>query len=222
MARPKILLNRILRILLTVPNSLQKEIANETRWLNFSLQKHEVSKYRKISKDIVLNITQGNLFFDVFFFIDGSPYILLFGVKAENFSFEIEVKNGFVIDPRLDTEDYKKLCQVLGLKFDPDNPFNPWNFFAEFNKHIPVGALAHQKVEPHHIAQYKNIAEEADKIYFVGWRDNSKWGTKVQPSNLDKTKNLLGERAYKRCKQKNISSCWTDKKEHAIDFTLPD
>ena len=29
----------------------------------------------------------GRAVFDVFFFVDGSPFLLLFGVKAENFSF---------------------------------------------------------------------------------------------------------------------------------------
>ena len=113
--------------------------------------------------------------FDVFFFIDGSPFLLLFGVKAENFSFELEVNNGFVIDHNIDRSTYKRLCEVLGLEFDPKRPFSPWNFFSEFNGKIPEQAFEHQKAKPHDVAQYKNIAEEADKIYFVGWRDNYKW-----------------------------------------------
>lgn len=163
----------------------------------------------------------GKATFDVFFFIDSSPYLFLFGMKAENFSFEIEVKHGFVIDHTLDKETYKRLCEVLGLKYDPERPFSPWNFFSEFNGKIPDKALTAQVAKPHDVAPYKKIIEEEKKIYFVGWRDNYRWDTTVQKTNLDKTRELLGERAYKRCKEKNISSCWTDQKNKAIDFSLP-
>lgn len=163
----------------------------------------------------------GRAVFDVFFFIDGSPFLLLFGVKAENFSFEIEVQNGFVIDHKLDNETYKRLCEILGLDYDPVRPFSPWNFFSEFNSKIPKTAIATQVAQPHDVAPYKRIVEEENKIYFVGWRDNQKWGSNVQQSNLDKTMKLLGERAHKRCKEKNISSCWSDKKDQAIDVSLP-
>lgn len=163
----------------------------------------------------------GRAVFDVFFFIDGSPFLLLFGVKAENFSFEIDVQNGFVIDHKLDHDTYKRLCEILGLEYDPERPFSPWNFFSEFNSKIPGSAIATQTAQPHDVALYKRIVEEEDKKYFVGWRDNKKWGTNVQQSNLDKTRELMGERAYKRCKEKNISSCWSDQKDQAIDVSLP-
>lgn len=179
-----------------------------------SMRSQDIDRYR-------FEYAAGKANFDVFFFIDGSPYILLFGVKGANFSFEIAVKKGFVIDPSLDRETYKKLCEVLGLVFDPNNPFKPANFFAEFNKHIPQEASIHNKVYPHQIAQYKRVVEEANKIYFFGWRDNTKRGENVRPENLDKTREYLGENAYKRCMQKNISSCWTDQKNKAIEFTLP-
>lgn len=163
----------------------------------------------------------GKATFDVFFFIDGSPFLLLFGVKAENFSFEIEVKQGFVIDHKLDKETYKRLCEVLGLEYDPERPFSPWNFFSEFNGKVPALASPEQKAKPHDVAPYQSIVEEENKIYFMGWRDNYKRGTNVQESNLDKTRKLLGEQAYLRCKEKNISSCWTDQKSKAVDFTIP-
>ena len=154
----------------------------------------------------------GKATFDVFFFIDSSPYLLLFGVKAENFSFELDVQSGFVIDTKIDNDVYKRLCKILGLKFDPERPFSTWHFFKEFNSKIPLIANASNSVKPQDIAPYQLVAEEADKIYFARWRDNSKWGTKVKDINLEKTRKLLGEKAYIRCKQKNISSCWSDKK----------
>ncbi|ELA6781486.1 hypothetical protein RB979_003740 [Vibrio alginolyticus] len=179
-----------------------------------SMKTEGIDRYR-------FDYKSGKAVFDVFFFIDSSPYILLFGVKAENFSFELEVKNGFVIGTNLDNDTYKELCRILGLEYDPNRPFSTWNFFNEFNGKIPQQAIKNNVVSPQDIAPYQSVAEEADKIYFVGWRDNSKWGTNVQPVNLDKTRKLLGEKAYIRCKQKNISSCWSDKNDSAVDVKLP-
>lgn len=163
----------------------------------------------------------GKAVFDVYFFIDDSPYLLLFGVKSANFSFEIPVLNGFVISPMLDRETYTKLCEVLGLEYDPTRPFSPRNFFSEFNANIPANVNPLQKAKPHELASYRSLAEDEDKIYFVGWRDNLKWGTNVKISNLSKTRDLLGEKAYLRCMEKNISSCWTNQKDLAVEFSPP-
>lgn len=179
-----------------------------------SMVTQQIERYRFEYKD-------GKAVFDVFFFIGESPFVLLFGVKAANFSFELAVEKGFNIDPQLDRETYKKLCEALGLEYDPDNPFKPFNFFKKFNKFIPQNVVAAQKAEPHDVANYRFDIEEADKVYFLKWRDNTQRGENVQLENLQKTKKLLGEKAYLRCKQNNISSCWTDKKELANKVVLP-
>lgn len=72
----------------------------------------------------------GHTLFDVFFFIDESPFILLFGAKGEAFSFEVKVIAGFNIDPTLGSDTYRELCRVLGLEYDPNNPFSPTVFFC--------------------------------------------------------------------------------------------
>lgn len=159
--------------------------------------------------------------FDIFFFIDDEPFKLLFGAKATNFSFELSVKYGFIIDTQLDKKTYAGLCDTLGLKYDPNNPFSPKVFFEKFNDFIPQRADIANKAEPHEVGKYYSYAEEDDKIYFLKWKDNNKRGEKVQLKNLEKTKKLLGKRAYVICKEKNISSCWTDKKELAKKILLP-
>lgn len=179
-----------------------------------NMRSQDIDRYR-------FSFRSGRALFDVFFFIDESPFVLLFGVKSENFSFEVVVENGFEIDPRLHPDTYRELCRVLGLEYDPDKPFSPWIFFREFNENIPIKAHASQTAAPHEVADYRTVAEEADKIYFIGWRDNTKRGEQVSALNLDKTRRLLGERAFERCKQKNISSCWTDKKSAAKEFSPP-
>lgn len=164
----------------------------------------------------------GNALFDIIFFIDENPFILLFGAKGERFSFEMEVRYGFQINPQLDNTTYKELCRVLNLRFDPDNPFSPKGFFKQFNQAIPEKAKTDSKAEPQDIARYRRVAEEEDKIYFLGWRNNDSRSDRVSESNLMKTKNLLGSKAYTRCREKNISSCWTDDLAKAKKFKLPE
>ena len=82
----------------------------------------------------------GRAMFDVFFFIDESPFILLFGAKGEAFSFEVEVETGFNINPTLCGNTYKELCRVIGLEYDPNSPFSPKYFFAQFNHNIPYSS----------------------------------------------------------------------------------
>jgi len=179
-----------------------------------SMRSQGIDRYR-------FSYRSGKALFDVFFFVDEGPFILLFGVKSDNFSFEIDVERGFEIEPRLDPDTYKELCRVMGLEYNPDKPFSPWNFFQEFNGNIPNQAASAQRAMPHEVAGYRSVAEEANKRYFIGWRDNTKRSEQVGELNLEKTKSLLGTRAFNRCKQKNISSCWTDNKKAAKDFILP-
>ncbi len=161
--------------------------------------------------------------FDIFFFIDSSPYVILFGSKLTNFSFSIELEQGFLIrSTKLSEKDYNTLCKLLGLTYDPNNPFSTNKFFSEFNLKIPEYIHIQANVLPEHIAKYVTLAEETDKIYFCGWLDNNKRNNHVQSSNLEKTRKLLGESAYKTCQEKNISSCWTDNKHKSIHFELPD
>lgn len=147
-----------------------------------------------------------NVSFDVFFFIDETPFILMFGVKALNFYFEVEVNNGFLINPILDKEVYYKLIEILNLNSNSNNPFKPQYFFEEFNKKIPGNISVNNKPKPHEIAQFRRDVEENEKIYFLGWKDNNLNNENVSPENLYKTKRLLGDNAFERCKRKNISS----------------
>mgnify|MGYP006273080993 FL=1 len=98
----------------------------------------------------------------------------------------------------------------------------PRFFFVQFNKNVPNVASINVKAEPHEIAQYRKVAEEKDKIYFLGWRNNDVREEKVSETNLAKTKDLLGKKAYARCSSKNISSCWTDDPAKAKTVQLPE
>ena len=157
--------------------------------------------------------------FDVLYFIDERPHLLAFGIKAYNYYFEIPVLKDFKIKPFLD--EYHKFCRIMGFTYNPDNPFKPAEFFVEFNNNIPSGLSSKNTPKPSEVAIYRNKVEEANKIYFVTWRDNTKAGHQVRPSNLEKTRKLLSYKAYLMCKDKNISSCWSADPLDEKPFSLP-
>lgn len=169
---------------------------------------------------VQFDFTFNKVKFDVLYFIDEQPNLLAFGIKAHNFYFEVPVHKDFEIKPFFG-DQYNKFCQIMGFKFNPDNPFKPSAFFDEFNRTVPSSISAGNTPKPSEIAAYRNNVEEADKIYFVSWRDNTKAGHQVSPENLEKTRKLLSHQAYIMCKDKNISSCWSAKQQDEKPYTLP-
>lgn len=163
----------------------------------------------------------GRVTFDVFFFIDETPFSLLFGAKQFNIAFELPVLPGFAVDCFLPDEIYRALCKALGLSYDPNKPFSTKSFLSDFNLHIPHSTSGLPEPEPHEVGEYRNDVEESEKRYFCGWRDNTVRGETVTPKNLHKTRRWLGEQAFQVCRRKNLSSCWTNDKDKAIAVSIP-
>ncbi|MFA6413820.1 MAG: DUF6037 family protein [Syntrophales bacterium] len=184
------------------------------RQLYRSMKDQEIDRYRFGHK-------HGKASFDVFFFIDEKPFILLFGVKGDRFGFEIEILPGFQINLPLDKEIYTNLCRVLGLQYDPNNRFSPKDFFEQFDRYVPIRADKSAEAKPHETAKYYPDLEDANKIYFIGWRDNKIRGEKVTAANLLKTRKLLNVKVYEMSFLKNVSSCWTDDPAKAKKHFLP-
>ena len=178
------------------------------------MRKQSIDRYR-------FDYKNGKGHFDIFFFIDEQPFILLFGAKGGNFSFEMQVKKGFEIHTMLDKETLNKLLDFLGIKHSSENPFSTNNFFQDFNQNIPASANLSNIPKPQQIIKYRKNVEESEKIYFWKWLDNTKQSNNVSAENLEKTKQILGAKAYERCKKKNISSCWTDSESKEKAVTLP-
>ena len=179
--------------------------------LHEKMRANEINRYKfefKCAKAI----------FDVFYFIDKEPYILLFGAKGTTFSFIVEVSQEYLIETELDNDVYNKLCDILGLKSDPIKKFSPYLFFDYFNDHIPNGFNMKNETKPQDIAVYSNVHKK-DKIYFYGWRNNDLRGDTVSKENLEKTRSLLGEEIYMICKKQNISSCWSSHVTKAGDLS---
>lgn len=188
-----------------------------------------ISKLKPLYKDMKIkgeervkfSYTHGSVTFDVIFFIDQTPFSLLFGAKQHNLAFELVVNKGFTVTCELPRETYKALCKALGLTYDPNNKFSVTSFLANFDNCIPAAFDSRLSVAPHDIAVYRRDVEESAKIYFYGWRDNNLRGDHVSEKNLYKTKRLLGEAAYVVCKNKNLSSCWTDDRSKALPVSVP-
>jgi len=165
--------------------------------------------------------------FDVIFFIDEKPFVLMFGVKKSNFYFEIEMKNGYTIIPYFENNVYDTLMKLFKFKSGGGDIFKPIYFFEALNKHFPKSANTKSIPKPSDIGRYRREVEEADKIYFWGWidheknrKENQNYKGNVSDTNLEKTRKLLGYKAYLRCKKKNISSRWTDDGSKEIPYSL--
>ena len=178
------------------------------------MKQQNIDRYR-------FTYTNGKGIFDIFFFIDETPFVLLFGAQKANFSFELEVQKGFNIDTMLSQDIYFALRDYLGIKSSSGNPFSSNKFFNDFDINIPNTANINNIPKPHQVIKYRNNVEESDKIYFLKWLDNTKQNNQVSDDNLKKTKDILGQQAYLRCKKKNISSCWTEDSTKQKNFTLP-
>ncbi|CAH0445696.1 hypothetical protein LMG10661_01881 [Ralstonia syzygii subsp. syzygii] len=185
------------------------------RQLHKSMRALDLDRYR-------FRYRHGRAEFDVFFFADGSPYKLLFGARGHAFAFEFDVQSGYRVIPQLSKDDYKTLCRVLGLTYDPNNPFSVKGFLSDFSSHVPGEATIAGRVSPNDLGPYRPHVDEADKVYFIGWLNHHGQKTDVSEANLAKTRELLGVRAYQTCKTRRISSRWTNDAGKATDYYPPD
>jgi hypothetical protein len=153
----------------------------------------------------IFTFQKRNIIFNVLFDIFKKPFELCFIQKNKRFHFSIKVELGFVIDPRLGSETYKKLCEILNLKYDPNNRFSPFAFFSEFNKMIPKYSKR-VKEKRELLDFYIYDIEEPEKLNFGGtieWKKINN-GKHVSKKNLEKTRILFPER-YETCKREDIS-----------------
>lgn len=165
-------------------------------------------------------ITINKAVFSIIYFIDSKPHKLAIGIHAKNVFFEIPVKKGFIIRAYLG-EHYQDVYEALGLSPNSENPFGSRGFFEEINNRIPETTNPGNKPKPRDVIFFRRDVEEADKIYFCGWKDNDIRGEKLSDKNLHKTRQLLDEEAYIMCKTYNISSRWTDEPNKEVAYILP-
>lgn len=155
------------------------------------------------------NFNYNNRGFACIFLGDVKPMILYLctvGIARE--VFEIAIDENYMTDTYIN--DYRRLIEYLNLKFDPDHKFKPVDFFEVLNRNIPTTfqtAANYSSILS--IASKTRIIKEANKIYFIGWRDNP-ISDHVTELNLEKTRLAFGDKIAKISKQTNRSSKWTN------------
>lgn len=144
--------------------------------------------------------------FDIYFDIAKIPFRLGFLPIGSNIQIWLDVKNGFEIDYKLPQKDYYNLIKLLNLKTNKNKPFQPFNFFKQFDSAIPDNIKTLTNSDRVIITKKITPIEEAEKTIYDGlieWgKGNS--GKKRSPENLEKTRLLLPN-VYNAIKDKNIS-----------------
>lgn len=156
--------------------------------------------------------------FEVLIFTDRTPFQLLFGILDKNFSFILELKNGYQLSG-ISNDDFFTLCRILNLKPGRET-FTSSKFLKFFASCIPT-RFSGKSVQPHEIARYKaSSVLESEKIYFCGWKTYGP-DSPHSAKNFEKTKEFLGESVYQFCKENNISSSWTAEPSKRKDYYSP-
>ena len=100
--------------------------------------------------------------------------------------FEIEIDEKYCAKTYI--EDYKELILYLEIKYDPNHTFKPIDLFEALNNKIPKKFQRKPNCsEVVSVASKRRRVEEADKIYFCGWRNNPT-GDNVSEMNIEKTR----------------------------------
>ncbi len=186
---------------------------------NLKLLHKEMQKNNEVR--IHYTITYNNIELDIIFFTDDKPFELLVGAIGTRESFIFKVEYGYKINTYLNGDEYRRLCNLLGIEYDPNNKFYPSSFFNSLDNQTPITLQNTGKPSTIKIGNYRKVHEEEDKLYFCGWFDNVKVGKHVRPKNLQKTLTLLGKDKYELCKRKNVSSCWSADPQKEILVELP-
>jgi len=160
------------------------------------------------------------LLFSVIYIAEQFPHELLFGCRAHNLFFVVQVSKDFTISTYLG-DSYGALIRALNLRSDSDNPFSPNVFFNEFQLAIPCATTAANTPTMIEIASSSRDVEEADKIYFYGWLNHDGVNSKPSPENLLKTKRICGNTTHQICHRYLISSRWTDDESKAKQYFEP-
>lgn len=146
------------------------------------------------------------------FDIDKNPFQLLIIKKGTNLTLSLDIEYGFSLETFLLPEDYEKLKEILEIPRMPkgENPFQPSEFFKEFNKKIPSTLLEYtQSSEIKQIfAKFYNPDEDENKIYILGMIDWTGKNKTYSEKNREKTRILYPE-VYRAIKDKNISIKYT-------------
>lgn len=151
--------------------------------------------------------------FDVLFFAEGRPFRLIIGIRNK-VNIQVDVLEGYQVNPTLTNTAYKELITVLGASWESSGKFNPSAFFQELNDKLPSEATHKLIAKPQVVAAYCSNIEDPLKRYFIGVSQNDD-KARVSVANLHKTRVLLGEEVEHLCAKLNMSTRWSENYDQA-------
>ncbi|OHD53687.1 MAG: hypothetical protein A2Y33_07130 [Spirochaetes bacterium GWF1_51_8] len=156
----------------------------------------------------------------ILFIIKKLPYRLAISFLRKNLTIIYELSEDLSFNEKIEMDKYYALCNILGLKPDPENRFSPFKFILELGKHFPRKVEDTIRVDSNESIKLFLISLSEDKNYHFGWYNNNKTGKHVSKENLQKTMTLLGEDVYELSKETNFSTCWTAKRNQTKNKTV--
>lgn len=159
--------------------------------------------------------------FAVIYLAESFPYTVLFGCRAHNLFFVLDVRADYIISAYLG-ENYERLLDALRLRPDPSNPFSPRVFFEAFDEATPLQVSLTIAPTLYDVAALSRDIDAAHKVYFIGWAAHDGIASRPTERNLEKTRRICGENAHRVCRTNNISSRWTDNPRLAKAYSEPD
>ena len=178
---------------------------------------YKLNKLKKYYSEIVksdltyniFNFKKNNVNLEVIFDINVTPFKLHLIKSKPCMLLSFDVLEGFIIDLNIAKLDYKYLCKMLELKYDPNSPLRPREFFAELDSKIPTEITG--KIISISTMSKIYKTEEIDKPYYKGMTDWSKNGISERnytKENREKTR-LLYPKIFNTIKDKNVSVLYT-------------
>lgn len=157
---------------------------------------------------------EGHPFSCTFAKVIGTLHLFVTALGQNPFTIDIQVDNNFnVINGLFLANDiYEKLREYLKIKLGWENPFRPANFIQNLDTVTPTkfngNRPTRHEVAALSVATSPNLYEDADKIYFCGWRKNPA-GSSVSRKNQNKRLLYFPAKEVELRTELNMSSCWS-------------
>ncbi|MBB2169317.1 hypothetical protein HLH36_13290 [Gluconacetobacter aggeris] len=151
------------------------------------------------------------------------PLALLFGFSGPpTFAFIFFGDNNLNFSTFLESGEYKKLCSILNLKYDPNNKFSPAEFLRNFagSGQIPQQVSPTMIPTPDQVPAPARYVSDADRPYFSRWMYLPE-GNQVSDANYNRTLFSFGLQCATFCRNQRISSCWTAVQPNEPNYDPP-
>lgn len=132
-----------------------------------------------------------------------SQNVFIIGVEGTQKGFVLNL-NGYEVLNKLDRPLYRELASCKGEAFDPERPYNPWDFLLEFDKYLGTNIIFRAPTKSNFESTSSKAIPDELKIFFMKWMPHPTKGN-VSQKNLEKAEKLLGYNIRKFCETNNIS-----------------